>query len=370
MRIRTCLLAIALAVVTLPTAAFVASADDGSPIRPEVGGPPIRPPLSELRNTQWFPLVPAPQPVRTGQVDDPIPAFPPSAATQRELVIVVGGYQSEFKDQKPVRDFIDGLALGPHYKVIRFGEEPEFRYDTLGSLDDNARRLSEEILSKAPNYSGVHIVAHSMGGNVVDRAFVRGYLPDGGPILTYTALSTPHAGSTAAREAELTLTLAGPARADTNEAGRMIDVEADTPAMKDLAARLERPHLRRVARLDIRMATDLVVSAADAEDPGVEARTLIPHTLASIDGHGGTLVDPMSRQFIRNAILERGVPRDERSIFEKTAAGPLSFITDSLSSRFVASLCIGVLFVGVGIWLARELRRRRDSSRLRPCVAA
>lgn len=368
MKIRAWLLAIALAVVTLPTAALVASADEDPPIRPEVGGPPIRPPLSELRETLLFPVPPAAQPVHTGQVPDAIPSFPTSRATHRELVVVVGGYQSEFKDPKPLRDFIDSLDLGQNFEVIRFGDDPHFRYDTLGSLDENARRLSDEVLSKARDYDGVHLIGHSMGGNVLDRAFVNGYLPDGGPILTYTALSTPHAGSTVAREAELTLTLTGPARADVNEAGRLIDVEADTRAMRDLATRLERPRLRRVSRLDIRMATDLTVPAADADDPGVESRSLLPHTPDSLEGHRGTLTDPMSRQLTREAILTRAVPRDTRSVFEKIAIGPVTAATDLASSRLFPALCIGIAAIGVGAWLSRQLIRRRQTPRIQPCV--
>src|SRR5439155_589326 len=71
----------------------------------------------------------------------------------------------------------------------------------VASADEGSRgnaTASPHIRSLAPTHSVVHIVTHSMGGVVADRAFAQGLSHEDG-VATYVAWSAPHSGSDAAR---------------------------------------------------------------------------------------------------------------------------------------------------------------------------
>src|SRR5437867_822073 len=93
-RLRVLLSSITLALALLPAGAVVALGDEDPPIRPEIGDPRVRPPQSALRDSIALPPVPGPERWR------------------RQLIVVVGGYDSEHKDPRPLHDFADQLRTG------------------------------------------------------------------------------------------------------------------------------------------------------------------------------------------------------------------------------------------------------------------
>ncbi|HKY50574.1 MAG TPA: hypothetical protein VJP45_04905, partial [Candidatus Limnocylindria bacterium] len=152
---------------------LVASADEGPPLPGSEAGPPLRPPLTVLRATDRA----------TGTTS--------SGAARRELIVLVGGYASDANDD--VFDELRGRLAGQGYEVVRFGRDLG-TYDTYGSVDANAARLRDSVRSISTDYGGVHLVTHSMGGVVADRAFALGLSANDG-VTTYVAWAAPHHGS-------------------------------------------------------------------------------------------------------------------------------------------------------------------------------
>jgi hypothetical protein len=290
---------LALALPLLAAPALVASADEGSPSAPIAASPRVRPPLGVLRH-----------------VDAPRTAAPSATPAARELVVLVGGYQScACPDDGTFDALRERLAGDDHMDVVRFGSDPRFPYDTYGAVAPNARNLRDEIRAASPQYAGVHIVTHSMGGVVADSAFAQGLSRDDG-VISYVSLSAPHSGSDAARAIEVTQLLTGAAGGGLREGLLWLRMEADSPAVRDLARARPSAPPAGVVRLDLREATDLLVTALDAADPGVPSRILT----GPVEGHGGILSDPQAIDQTMRTIAERRVPPDERSLALRLAA--------------------------------------------------
>src|SRR4030088_2068879 len=187
-------LTLVMAVLPVMTAlGLAASADEGSPVAPLPVSPHIRPPLRVLRDVD-APTAPA-------------AAERAVAAPDRELVVLVGGYQScACPDDGTFANLVRKLESDPHFDVVRFGADPRFPYDTYGAIAPNATNLRDQIRTLAPGYGGVHIVTHSMGGVVADQAFSLGLSRADG-VLTYVSWSAPHSGSDAARAITVTRAL-------------------------------------------------------------------------------------------------------------------------------------------------------------------
>ena len=91
---------------------------------------------------------------------------------KKELIVLVGGYASG--DDAHVFDaFRARVGQEGGYDVVRFGQDVG-AYDTFGAVDANAMQLRDTIRSLSTSYDSVHIVTHSMGGVVADRAFALG----------------------------------------------------------------------------------------------------------------------------------------------------------------------------------------------------
>lgn len=290
-----------------------------------------RPPLAVLRPVG---VPPTTAPVRAAPV--------PPMAPRRELVVLVGGYQS---------CACDGTfaALEPRlresgFDVVRFGTDPRFPYDTYGQVDANALTLRDEIRALAPSYGGVHIVTHSMGGVVADRAFAAGLSHDDG-VLTYVALSAPHSSSDAARVLALAHG-AGVPRDGTFRDGLLWGGwESDSDAVRDLARARGGAAPVGVVRLDLREASDVLVTPRDAQDPGVTQRTLT-HAL---EGHGGILEDPTALDLTLRTLSERRVPPDERGWLLARAADAgaagIGILTLAVLCATAAAVCAANVFV-------------------------
>lgn len=265
--------------------------------------------------------------------------------------MVVGGLGSSATDGT----WDSVLALyrdDPRIEVRRFGADPRYPYYTSGDLDANGLRLRDEIRSLTPRYTAIHLITHSMGGAVADRAFAQG-LSDADGIRTYIALAAPHNGATAARIAQGTLAIAGDEALELRAATAALLHDPATPAVRDLASRPVAPSIAGLNRLDLRLATDLLVAGPDSRVTGGESRTLLPSSFATIEGHGGILRDPAALNIISRTIAGGAPPPDDRGVLLREA-------TD-LASRTADELAALLLMAGAAaaIALAQVLRMAR-----------
>jgi hypothetical protein len=229
---------------------------------------------------------------------------------KKELVLFVGGYGSKVSDGA----FDELMARFPsdRYDVRRLGEDPRFPYDTYGSVDGNARVLTNEIRGIAGDYSAVSLVSHSMGGVVVDRAFANG-LSSADGVRTYVAIAGPHSGADFARAPAWVLPIISPVKEIVRAGGVAAARDPESAAVRDLAtARPIRPPAG-VARVDVSLATDGLVNQFDAHDPGVPLRLYLPATPRElIDGHGGSLVNREIGELVAETVRTHEVPPDRR----------------------------------------------------------
>lgn len=338
MRVRALIGATFVAWAALPALALVASADEDPPLRPGDAGPPVRPPLTVLRAAERAPVGPT------------IGTDPP----KKELIVLIGGYASG-SDDHVFDAFRERIARDGGYDVVRFGQDVG-SYDTFGAIDANAEHLRDTLRTLSTGYGGVHIVTHSMGGVVADRAFALG-LSAGDGVTTYVAWAAPHDGAHAAQALQSTLTASGPARDDTRTFTSTYFRDPDSAAVRDLArARASGPP-PGVVRLDLRLATDGLVSAADARDPGVDSRILLPASIAELEGHGGILQNQEALDLTLATIRTRAVPPDGRSAALRAASEAVTRTVDDHAQLVLAGVCGLCLIGGIGGLLRRTLRR-------------
>jgi hypothetical protein len=351
MRVRALIGAMFVAWVAMPALALVASADEGPPLPPVDAGPPLRPPSTVLRAAVTAPPAPTPLVVVSGTV----------AGAKKELIVLVGGLGTDKRPgDDPFKDLQDRIP-NDTYDVKRFGTDFGV-YGTYDSIDENAEHLRDGIRSLSAGYDSVHIVTHSLGGNVADRAFALG-LSSGDGVTTYVAWSAPHDGAHAAGIARAALTLSGPARADTRDVAVWADLhDPESAAMRDLARIRAVAPPTGVVRLDLRLATDELVSSSDARDPGVDSRVLLPTTLRDWEGHGGILQNDQALDLTLATIRQKAVPVDDRGIVLRAAAQVISDRTselvDGLSDIGLSVLTVVILFGGFGALWRRTLSRR------------
>lgn len=330
----TFLRAICVAVALLPAAgAFPAAGDDGPPR--EVGAT-VRPARTILRPIERPELAPE----RVARSSD------------KEVVILVAGIGSAASDAT-WDALIARLRTDPRYEIRRFGADPAYPYDTLGRLSDNADALTAEVRDLAIRYHGVHLVAHSMGGAVVDTAFARGLSANDG-VQTYIALASPHDGSTPARFAQIVALDAGGAAPEARAIASFAQERDITgPATVDLARLHARPGAAGVARLDLRMASDFTVIARDAAAPGVDSRILAPRGAGAwLDGHGAVTRDSRALDLVTTTIARRAPPADARGA-EIAEAARTSRLADAVVPWALALIAVCLL---AGCWMLRRSR--------------
>jgi len=351
MRMRALIGAMFVAWAAMPALALVASADEGPPLPPAAAGPPLRPPITVLRAAVTAPPAPTPSLVASGTV----------ASSKRELVVLVGGLGTDKAPGDNPFEHLQARIPGETYDVMRFGTNFGV-YDTYGSIDDNAVHLRDGIRSLSAGYDSVHIVTHSLGGNVADRAFELGLSSSDG-VTTYVAWSAPHDGAHAAQVARRALTLSGPARTDTREVAESLKLhDPESAAVRDLARiRAVAPPVG-VVRLDLRLATDALVSSRDARDPGVDSRVLLPTSLWDLEGHGGILKNEQALDLTLATIKQKAVPVDRRGVILRAASQVISDrISEWIEDRSdiaLKGLCLIVLLGGFGALCRRTLSRR------------
>jgi hypothetical protein len=182
-----------------------------------------------------------------------------------------------------------------------------------------------------------------MGGVVADRAFSHGLSASDG-VISYVSWAAPHDGSGAARAIEVvrSVTDIGVAR----EGLLRLGMEPDSNAVRDLArAHAPRPP-QGVTRLDLREATDVLVTAGDARDPAVPSRILT----GAGEGHGGILNDPTAIDLTVSTIMSRRVPPDDRGRVLAAAADRFS---DGVGTAVLIALCVACAAACVGGVLLR-----------------
>jgi hypothetical protein len=351
MRVRALIGAMFVAWAAMPALALVASADEGPPLPPLEAGPPLRPPTTVLRAAETPPRAPTPSVVVFGTV----------AGAKKELIVLVGGLGTDKRPgDDPFKDLKDRIP-NDTYDVKRFGTDFGV-YGTYDSIDENAEHLRDGIRSLSAGYDSVHIVTHSLGGNVADRAFELGLSSSDG-VTTYVAWSAPHDGAHAAGIARAALTLSGPARADTRDVAVWADLhDPESAAVRDLARIRAVAPPAGVVRLDLRLATDELVSASDARDPGVESRVLLPTTLRDWEGHGGILKNDQALDLTLATIKQKAVPVDRRGVLLRAASQVISDrISEWIEDRSdiaLKGLCLVVLLGGFGALWRRTFSRR------------
>jgi hypothetical protein len=269
------------------------------------------------------------------------------AAPAKELIVLVGGYQScACPDDGTFDAFKNRVPAGGRFDVVRFGADPRYPYDSFGAVAPSAVNLRDHIRSVAPGYAAVHVVSHSMGGVVADRAFEAGLSRDDG-VVTYVSWSAPHSGSDAARAMVLTRAVSGESVRAFRESLLWFQMESESDAVRDLArARAVTPPVG-VVRLDLREATDVLVTDRDARSPGVPSRILT----RAVEGHGGILQDPEALDQTLRTISERRVPPDERSRLLQAAAQQQS---QRIGSLVLAALCVVTCVICVTALAARS----------------
>ena len=323
------------AVVVLGPGALLAAGDDGPPRPPRAD----RPSRTVLRPSE----IPELAPLRV-----PVPS-------SKEAIVLVSGINS-FPQDPTFDALIAKLFDDPRYQIYRFGADPTYPYDALGDLDVNARSLRDEVREIGATHPAVHLIAHSMGGAVADRAFAAGLSAHDG-VATYIALAAPHNGSTTLAAAGAALQLAGDASLEVRAAfSSKLDPGSD--AARGLAHTRPLPPPLGVTRLDLRMSTDWTVTARDARDPGVESRVLIPSNVRDIaDGHGGITRDPEALRLITSTIEARAVPADRRGVAEQETAERQSDAAGALATGILIAALAAALAICVAVFCVPLLRR-------------
>ena len=282
----------------------------------------------------------------------------PTEISEKEIIVLVAGIGSSATDSV-FASIEAAFGADPRYEVYRFGSRTAHPYDTHGSLEKNADELTAEIRELAKTHQRIDIVAHSMGGAVVDAAFRRG-LSAHDNVATYVALAAPHHGSTEARIGQPFLAVADLLGAKTELRAVTAGVAQDigSRAAQDLATIHAGPPPHGVTRLDVRMATDLVVTAPDAWTPSVTSRTLLPPTAGSLEGHGGVTTDPRAIALITTTVASGRVPAlDWRSTIVDLAAHTVSTFVAQPAPALYCAFGVVALVCAVALSICRRRRR-------------
>lgn len=276
--------------------------------------------------------------------------LPPRRDT-REVLLLVGGLGSSPGDGA-FDALIERYRDDPRIEVVRFGADPRQPYDTSGAIGPNAASLRDAVRSLSGGSRAVHLVTHSMGGAVTDAAFAQGLGAADG-VRTYIALAAPHRGSEAARIAATTLTLAGDEALEVRAAAAALAHDPGGPAARDLARRPAAVTTPGVTRLDLRLATDVIVLGADSAGGAADSRLLLPTTRGSLEGHGGILRDPAVLDAITATVASGRPPLDERGVVLRAATGLAGRAADELTRLALLALAAAALIAAAVLRAAR-----------------
>jgi len=216
----------------------------------------------------------------------------------QECVVVVGGLGSpvDGSDAAYFALALGDLANSVGHRLIRFGVD-RGAYDTTGAISRSGAALGSVLLGLSPDCDAIHVLAHSMGGVVADRALSK-LDPGSLGISTYVAMASPHNGATLARVVR--------AIAAVPVAAGGVDLTAE--AIDDLASMRAPRRIPRLEHVRLRMASDLLVLHRDNNDPRVDVRELDPASLDELEGHGAIVRDRRVQGIVRETIRSGRVP--------------------------------------------------------------
>lgn len=247
---------------------------------------------------------------------------PPADLGAPDCVVHVGGLGSTVDSTE--RAF-SGLTLdGTETSVLK--------YDALGKIAAAGEALRAHVARISARCGAIHLVAHSLGGVVADRAFSKG-LSAADRVVTYIPLASPHNGSAMARD----LCGVGDVDRDYAELLRQVAALLDVPdptaeAICDLArVRPPRP-ARGVETARLRLVTDPVVLRRDHVAEYFDVRELLPLEDAEIEGHGGILRSRQAGEIVRRSIGQRSIAADDRGADQRVAAGVASHAAEGVAS--------------------------------------
>lgn len=249
-----------------------------------------------------------------------------SVGWEQECIVVVGGLGSptDGSDAGFFREALGEVGDDPHFQLIRFGVD-EGLYDTTGGISRSGAALRQVIRRNASACDAIHLLAHSMGGAVVDRALSKLEPADLG-IATYIAMSSPHNGANGARAVRPALEASPTVAAAASAAADLVNFHDPTKdAVRDLA-RIAAPRpTRDVAAVRLRLVTDPIVLRRDNYDRRVDVREYPAESVDQVrDGHGGIVRNALAQQILRETIVTHRTPPDTRSPSEITAAADAS----------------------------------------------
>lgn len=232
-----------------------------------------------------------------------------AASGGRELVLFVGGFASDPRDISP---FAALAARLREHHIAYFGADRDGAYDARGSIALHGAQLRDAVRRKVrrDDYERVHIVAHSMGGNVSDAAFEAG-LSWRDNVDSYTAIDAPHRGSAVARAARRALEDPLVPRTEARELLRALGegvarvaVTGDEPAIFDLATSRERAAPDRVRTVIVAVPNSELVAGSESRLRGAE-RWVVPvmpvgrtGDALKVGAHGLVLDDPVAREIV------------------------------------------------------------------------
>lgn len=216
----------------------------------------------------------------------------------QDCIVVVGGLGSpvDGSDAAYFGAALGDLANSVGHRLVRFGVD-RGSYDTTGAISRSGAALGSVLRGLSVDCDAIHVLAHSMGGAVADRALSK-LEPGSLGIATYVAMASPHNGATLARVVR--------AIAAVPESVGAGDLTSD--ALDDLASMRAPRRIPRLEHVRLRMTSDLFVLHRDNHDPRVDVRELDPASLGELEGHGGIVRDRRVQEIVRETIRSGRVP--------------------------------------------------------------
>ena len=287
-----------------------------------------------------------------------------------ECIVAVGGFGSTSGDQ--AFDALLGWTSDePLYQVFHFGyRDDRFRYDTTGPIDVSGEDLRGFVASLAPDCRAIHIVAHSMGGAVADRAFSKG-LSGRDRVATYLALSSPHNGATLAQALRRPIERDPLIAIEIGVLARTLgQPDPTTSAARDLADLVvSRPRREiRVPSARLRLATDAMVLRRDNIDRRSDVREYF--AVDALEGHGAILRNDQVRRVLQTTVASHAVAVDNRSSLERGVADAVSrkldanlsdayaglswYLTNDPSAPLVLAEAYGAVALSKAVWRVVE----------------
>lgn len=252
-----------------------------------------------------------------------------------ECIVIVGGLGSptDGSDSDFFGAVLGDLGQAVRFRVARFGVD-DGAFDTMGAISRNGDELRRTIHRLSPDCEAIHVLAHSMGGAVTDRAFAKGD-PAADGVVTYVALASPHNGATGARVmrsiVEADRIVASSASATAHAIGTH---DPTSDAIRDLS-RIHAPRpVRDVEAVRMRLISDELVLRRDNFDRRIDIREYPPASFEQLEGHGHIVFNADVQRIVQRTLATGRVPPETRS--------PTELRKVELASKAVDALLAGI----------------------------